>query len=88
MTASLSFFERAMACRLESGVVASNEFRDFAYQCLDWARTTTSDNERDIFLQMARSWLEVAERSDAGPTAVDRARQEVVSRLAQTVIPH
>ena len=35
-------------------------FREFAAEHLDWARTATSDRERETFEQMARAWLEVA----------------------------
>jgi len=62
--------------------LSSNDFRDFANECLDWARTAKSDNERDIFLQMAQIWLEAAIRSEGTPTKVDRARHEVITRLA------
>jgi hypothetical protein len=37
------------------------EFRAFADEAMDWARTAKSDKERAIFLQMARTWLEAAE---------------------------
>jgi hypothetical protein len=37
------------------------EFRAFADEAADWARTARSDEEREIFLQMARTWLEAAE---------------------------
>jgi hypothetical protein len=63
-------------------VLSSQEFRDFANECLDWAKTARSDSERDIFLQMAQVWLEAAVRSEVGPTKVQRARQEVITRLA------
>ena len=51
-------------------------------ECLDWAKTAKSDNERDVFLQMVQAWLEAAMRSEAGPTKVQRARHEVITRLA------
>ena len=63
--------------------LSSKEFRDFANECLDWARTAKSHNERDIFLQMAQIWLEAAVRSERTPTKVDRARHEIITRLAQ-----
>ena len=63
--------------------MSSNEFRDFSDECLGWAKTAKSDNECDIFLQMAQFWLEVAIGSEAGPTRVDRARHDVIARLAQ-----
>jgi hypothetical protein len=62
--------------------LSSNEFRDFANECLDWAKSAKSDNERDIFLQMAQAWLGAAMRSEDGPTKVHRARHEVITRLA------
>jgi hypothetical protein len=34
-----------------------------------WARTAKTDKERDIFLQMARAWLDAAARMRAYPTA-------------------
>ena len=64
-------------------VLLSKEFRDFANECLDWAKTARSDNERDIFLQMAQVWLEAAVRSESRPTKVDRARHEIITRLAE-----
>ena len=63
-------------------VLSSQEFRDFANECLDWAKSAKSDSERNIFLQMAQIWLEAAVRSEAGPTRVHRARHEVIARLA------
>jgi hypothetical protein len=63
--------------------LSSKEFRDFVDECLGWAKTAKSDNERDIFLQMAQFWLEATIRSEVGPTSVDRARHDVVARLAQ-----
>ena len=62
--------------------MSSNEFRDFANECLDWAKTAKSDSERDIFLQMAQIWLEAAMRSERVPTKLERSRHEVITRLA------
>ena len=36
------------------------EFHEFSDEAMDWARTARSDQERAIFLQMARTWLEAA----------------------------
>ena len=41
---------------------SAKEFRDNAEECIGWARTARSDREREIFLQMARTWIEAAER--------------------------
>jgi hypothetical protein len=69
-------------------VLPSNEFRAFANECLDWAKSARSDSERDIFLQMAQAWVEAAMRSEVGPTEVDRARHNVINRLAQISSAH
>jgi hypothetical protein len=44
--------------------VSANEYREFAYECMGWAKTARSGQERRIFLQMARTWLWAAARSD------------------------
>jgi hypothetical protein len=36
------------------------EFREYAAEHLDWARTAKSDRERQTFEQMAQAWLEAA----------------------------
>ena len=38
------------------------ELRTYAEEHLDWVRTARTDRERDIFLKMAKAWLEVAAR--------------------------
>jgi hypothetical protein len=40
--------------------MSAAKFREFAAEHLDWAKTATSDRERETFEQMARAWLEVA----------------------------
>jgi hypothetical protein len=32
------------------------DYRDYAEECIDWAKTARSDWERDTFLQMAKAW--------------------------------
>jgi hypothetical protein len=41
-------------------VSALREYRENADECFTWARTARSDREREIFLDMARAWLEAA----------------------------
>ncbi len=41
---------------------SAKEFREFARECLDWARTARSDMERATFTQMAQTWIEAAQR--------------------------
>ena len=45
-------------------VSSSKQYREFADECLDWARTARSDRERRIFLQMAETWLQAADLAD------------------------
>jgi hypothetical protein len=40
--------------------VSAKQYREFADECLGWAKTARSDRERRIFLQMAETWLEAA----------------------------
>src|SRR4029079_3616378 len=53
-------------------VSSAKEYRENANECLGWARTAKTDRERDIFLQMARAWLDAAarlERASQPPNA-------------------
>jgi hypothetical protein len=36
------------------------EYRQYADECLVWAKSAKADHERDIFLQMAKTWMEAA----------------------------
>jgi hypothetical protein len=41
--------------------ISSAEYRDFARQYLRWAAHTTREDHKNIMLQMAKHWLQVAE---------------------------
>ena len=41
-------------------VSSAKECREFGSECMEWAKTAKSDRERQIFLQMARTWLYAA----------------------------
>ena len=49
-----------MPRELAEVVLLPNEYRTFATECLDWAKTARSAREGGIFLQMADTWLRVA----------------------------
>ena len=51
-------------------VSAAQEYRDNAEECIGWARTARTDKERATFLQMARTWIEAAERLESHPPPV------------------
>jgi hypothetical protein len=44
--------------------MSSEQFRENAAECLDWARTAKSEKERGVFLQMAEAWLAAALRCE------------------------
>jgi hypothetical protein len=55
---------------------SAEEFRAFAKECLDWAKTARSDPERSIFADMARTWIDAAARLEAGPVAIEPVAAE------------
>ena len=59
------------------GLVVSSpkELREYADECIGWARSARTDNERDIFLQMARTWTEAATRLEGTLGIVDEHRE-------------
>jgi hypothetical protein len=46
---------------------SAKEYREFARECMDWARTARSEQERAIFTQMAQTWIEAAARIELAP---------------------
>ncbi len=40
------------------------EYRQFANECLRWARKAKTDSEREQFLQLANAWVQVASLTD------------------------
>jgi len=46
-------------------VASSDEYREFANECMGWAKTARTDRERDLFLDIAKTWLEAAVRLEA-----------------------
>ncbi len=37
--------------------MSADEYREYAKECMDWARTAKTDREREILLQMAKTWF-------------------------------
>jgi hypothetical protein len=44
----------------------TDEYRQFANDCIVWARIATSDDQREQFLELAKKWLSDAESIDQG----------------------
>jgi hypothetical protein len=61
---------------------SAKEFRDNADECVGWARTAHSDRERQIFLQMAKTWLEAARASEVNTNAQEEAATSSASAVA------
>jgi hypothetical protein len=40
--------------------MSAKEYRDYAAESMDWAKTASSDQERVTFLDMAKTWLQAA----------------------------
>jgi hypothetical protein len=49
--------------------MSAPEFRAYAAEHLDWAKTAKSDRERQTFEQMAQAWLEAADMWESAPAA-------------------
>ena len=45
---------------------SAKEFREYARECMDWARTARSEKERAVFVEMAQTWLVAAARQEVG----------------------
>ncbi|HEV2716221.1 MAG TPA: hypothetical protein VGU64_13225 [Terriglobales bacterium] len=46
---------------------SAKHYRDYAEDCLNWAKTAKSDQERETFKRMAQTWLEAAMRAESQP---------------------
>ena len=44
----------------------TDEYRQFANDCIVWARRATSDVQREQFLELAKQWMSDAEGIDQG----------------------
>jgi hypothetical protein len=49
----------------------SNEFCRFAADCVKLARTAEDETDRNVYLQMARVWVALAQKEE---TSTDRTR--------------
>jgi hypothetical protein len=47
-------------------MACAQDFRDYADECLEWARTANSERERRIFRQMALTWWNIARLTEQG----------------------
>jgi hypothetical protein len=40
--------------------MSEKEYLEFADECMGWAKTARTDKEREIFIEMAGTWLRAA----------------------------
>ena len=45
-------------------MISSDQYRKYAYECIQSARIATSDPVRKQFLDLAQLWMKVADRMD------------------------
>jgi hypothetical protein len=50
----------------EGTMTTADEYRQFANDCIVWARIATSDDQREQFLELAKKWMSEAESIDQG----------------------
>jgi hypothetical protein len=63
-------------------VSKTDEYRQFATDCIVWARRATSDDQREQFLELAKKWMSDAESIDQGRRAkVSEMAGEEIDRL-------
>ena len=48
---------------------SSEEFREFAQECLRWAGETKSERHRQALLEMSRTWIQAALEVERSPSA-------------------
>ncbi len=53
--------------------MASQQYREYAKECLQWAEESTSDEDRHHFVEMAKAWMHAAAELEksSNPRRVD-----------------
>jgi hypothetical protein len=66
-------------------MTTADEYRQFANDCIRWARIATSDDQREQFLELAKKWMSEAESIDQGielrPAKASEMAGEEIDRL-------
>jgi len=61
---------------LEEGSMSkADEYRQFANDCIVWARIAISDDQREQFLELAKKWMQDAEMIDQGIERANKASE-------------
>jgi hypothetical protein len=55
----------------------ADECRQFAHDCIVWARIASSDDHREQFLELAKQWMSDAKSIDQAARASEMAGQQI-----------
>jgi hypothetical protein len=50
--------------------MSAKEYREFADECMGWAKTARTDKERKIFIEMAGTWLRAVALAEPATASV------------------
>ena len=62
-------------------MVTSNEMRTFALECLRWSDETDNASQRDIMVQLAKTWMNAASQIDHHVAAGGEAYPDLRNKL-------
>jgi hypothetical protein len=54
--------------------MSAKEYRDYAGECMGWAKSARTDEERVTFLDMAKTWLQAAAMAERQSSAGNGAK--------------
>ena len=58
----------------------AEEYRRRAQECLDLARKISLEKDRAVVLDIAQSWLRLAEQQETQPQSADQQQQQVLPK--------
>ena len=68
-------------------MTTSQEFRQYADECLRWAQETTNEEQRQQFLEMASAWMQAASLQDGKLRAALHAGSAVAAKHPHRDVP-
>jgi hypothetical protein len=72
---------------LEEDMSEADEYRQFAHDCIVWARIASCDDHREQFLELAKQWMSDAKSIDQAAKASEMAGQQI-DRLGDSLATH
>jgi hypothetical protein len=55
----------------------SDDYRRFAAECLKIGQAAEDEQQRAIFLQMARTWLALAQKDETNPDSAPNPKDDI-----------